>query len=132
MIVGFTGTRNELTEWQKRKIFELLTKLRPRYAHHGMCVGGDDTFNTVCLSLGIMTIGWPSNIPKLVANCRVSYRNNPSPPLERNVWIVKASEVMICCPYENKEIIRSGTWSTIRESRRQHKKRYIFLGQHTP
>jgi hypothetical protein len=49
------------------------------------------------------------------------------PYLKRNLDIIKNSTILIACPYDkNKEILRSGTWSTIRQARKQNLQIYIF------
>jgi hypothetical protein len=49
------------------------------------------------------------------------------PYLERNLNIVKNSSILIACPIDkNKEELRSGTWSTIRQAKKAKIPIYIF------
>lgn len=49
------------------------------------------------------------------------------PYLERNTDIVTNSDIIIGCPLDpTKEVIRSGTWSTIRKAKKMNKKIFIF------
>ncbi len=41
------------------------------------------------------------------------------PYLERNRDIVDASEVLIACPSTREEVMRSGTWATVRYARKK-------------
>ena len=41
--------------------------------------------------------------------------------LNRNHNIVDASEILIACPAQTEEVIRSGTWATIRYARKNNK-----------
>jgi hypothetical protein len=47
-------------------------------------------------------------------------------PLERNHDIVDQTDFMIAAPFTESEVLRSGTWSTIRYARKQGKEVYIF------
>ena len=41
--------------------------------------------------------------------------------LQRNLDIIKNSNILIACPInKNKEELRSGTWSTIRQAKKQN------------
>jgi hypothetical protein len=42
-------------------------------------------------------------------------------PLARNTCIVLNCEHLIAAPKEDSEVLRSGTWSTIRRARKEHK-----------
>lgn len=41
------------------------------------------------------------------------------PPLVRNHDIVDSTELLIACPKEQVEVLRSGTWATIRYARKK-------------
>lgn len=47
---------------------------------------------------------------------------DPLPPLERNHRIVDACDVLIACPKDAQEQLRSGTWATVRYARKQGKR----------
>ena len=51
----------------------------------------------------------------------------PKPYLKRNEDIVNKCDVLIACPIDkNKEILRSGTWATIRKARKLNKTIYLL------
>jgi hypothetical protein len=47
--------------------------------------------------------------------------------LERNTEIVKACDVLIATPKEQDEVLRSGTWATIRRARKYDKKLAVIF-----
>ena len=46
---------------------------------------------------------------------------DPRPYLARNRDIVDASDLMLACPAEQQEVLRSGTWATIRYALKRDK-----------
>lgn len=72
----------------------------------------------------IKVIAHPSNLTeKTSVEARLSSNEvRPAkPPLIRNHDIVNNVELMIACPFETTEQLRSGTWATIRYTRKQKK-----------
>jgi len=49
------------------------------------------------------------------------------PYLDRNQDIVDGADILIAAPNEDKEIVRSGTWSTVRYARKSKKKIILVL-----
>ena len=47
MRIGLTGTREGMTEQQKRSLIQLLAEYRPTEFHHGDCVGADAEAHTI-------------------------------------------------------------------------------------
>lgn len=126
MKVGFTGTRRGMTDLQTEEVNDWLR----RYAgalHHGDCVGADEQAHA--LGLGWL---WIVVHPPLNEKYRAfvkggdEYRD-PAPYLIRNHAIVDETEVLIATPKEPTEVLRSGTWATIRYARAQGKDVKIFL-----
>jgi len=126
MIVGFTGTRQGMTEHQREQIHELLRTGGVSEAHHGDCVGADADFHELCVGLGIFVVIHPPINPKQRAYCKLaSHRRGstelPREYLQRNRDIVAQSDLLIGCPSESEEPAPQrgqGTWSTIRWARR--------------
>lgn len=120
MIVGFTGTRNGMTAAQKREVRGLLRGVHE--ARHGDCIGSDEDFHKICLSLGIRVVIHPPSDDRLRAFCEDAYRiEEPRPYLDRNHAIVRQCDLLIGTPKEVKEPRPGrgqGTWSTIRFARR--------------
>ena len=134
MIIGFTGTRNGMTEKQVSKIHTLLTgfvgEINPALilGLHGDCIGADDDFNMLCLSENIKTLCRPCTFENMRAHRTSQQIAEPETPMQRNRKITAQADVMIACPPNYTEIKRgSGTWATIKFSRRAKKPLYIIF-----
>ena len=132
---GFTGTRSSgLNENQKENIIKLLKNDLENNKiikiHHGDCIGADQDFHNLCLNLSnkIFIIIHPPINNNFRAYCNnYNIIKKEKPYLDRNKDIVNESQILIACPLDkNKEIIRSGTWSTIRYAKKIKKKVLIF------
>lgn len=106
------------------RLHAYLIEKRPMIFSHGACVGADNEADLVAVNLGIYRIIYPAtNAEKRVTDTTLKDRGpvliHPAkPPLDRNKDIVRAGDLLIACPKEQKEIIRSGTWTTVRYARR--------------
>jgi len=114
MKVGFTGTREGMTEDQKETLYKLLLDPLPDEFHHGDCVGADEEAAEIASELGIQVVAHPPDDSKL----RAYYEHNdktlvPIPYLVRNMNIVDEVEWLIAAP-KNRVDKRGGTWYTIR------------------
>lgn len=133
--VGFTGTRGKLTDFQQKRLLELLLFLREKGGtdfHHGDCVGADAIAHDLAIRAGFEHIViHPPIDSRNRAFCKttppkgISFRDK-MPYLTRNAHIVIDSTVMIACP-KGDELQRSGTWSTVRYARQQDRYLYILL-----
>ncbi len=116
--IGFSGTRDGLSQQQGRKVAELVDSLgADLICHHGCCVGGDEDFHAICRERGLRVIGhpgpdWPDG--PLCAYTICGETVAPQGYMVRNQAIVDASAVMIAAPLEARPQVRGGTWSTIR------------------
>jgi len=132
IIIGFTGTRNGLNKEQKDKIIELLNTYYPTYDKiivlHGDCVGADTDFHNICRNYEKIEIHiYPPNNPMCRAFNKGHLLMEEKPYLQRNADIVKNCSILIACPIDkNKEELRSGTWSTIRQARKNNLLIYLF------
>lgn len=132
--IGFTGNRHGLTPEQKEQIVLILDKYNNIIVSHGDCVGSDTDFHNLCiqykethLDKQIMIHIFPPIIPTLRAFNQSDLLMDEKPYLERNLNIIKYSFVLIACPIDkNKEELRSGTWSTIRQAKKLNKLIYIL------
>lgn len=116
-VVGFTGTRRGMTPEQKAKVEEILDNFKPGVAIHGDCYGADSDFHKLCQDREMKIILRPCNLEKQRAFSEgASKVFEPEPPLERNKKIVTDADFMIAVPGEDIEVLRSGTWATIRYS----------------
>jgi hypothetical protein len=62
---------------------------------------------------------FPPDDDKLRGFNKGSVIMRPRPYLKRNEDMIKKCDMLIACPIDkNKEILRSGTWATIRKARK--------------
>ena len=119
--MGFTGTQTGLTDAQIELIVDVLSGLDEiTEMHHGDCVGADAQFYTIVRMLrpdAKITGHLPEDESKR-AFCENDIECKPLPYLERNKNIVSEADVMIACPKQQKEVLRSGTWATVRHARK--------------
>jgi hypothetical protein len=129
MKIGFTGTRDGMTEAQMVAVENILRGFWRERAqvHHGCCVGADATFHETAQALGIVTVGHPA-YPighEMRADLECDMMHDILPPLERNQAIVDLTDLIIATPFQDTEVQRSGTWATLRYSFRVNKARCI-------
>jgi hypothetical protein len=127
--IGFTGTRNGMTALQIYNVSNILKENHGMYNTfiHGDCVGADAESDDIAYCIGFDIKMRPCNIIKLRAFCKNGVIiSEPIVPLIRNKKIVEDSDIIIACPKEDTEVVRSGTWSTIRYSTLLRKKTYII------
>ena len=115
--VGFTGTQLGMTYAQQQKFYLIITKLNPEYFYHGDCVGADAAAHTI-VNMYIPECKkeiFPPKYGGKRAYCKNYYKMHPKDDfLPRNKKIVAASDILIATPKETEEVLRSGTWATIR------------------
>jgi hypothetical protein len=130
MTVGFTGSRSGLSYQQQIAIVYILMLLEKNVIkfRHGDCVGSDEQFHKI-----LVQVGWkdqieihPCTIKNKRAYCKAPIIHDPKPPLDRNRDIVDNSDLLIVCPKEKEEQLRSGTWATYRYAK-QVSKRIIII-----
>ena len=122
-VIGFTGTRNGMTQEQRNKVGQILKGVRPKEVHHGDAVGADTDFHKMSRRLKLRIHQHPSNLPDNLQgnNGGAAIRSKRKDPLARNVDIVNRSKAIIATPSSMTEERRSGTWHTIRQARKQKK-----------
>lgn len=128
MRVGFTGTQQGMTEYQALKLRTILKDLNKvnkiTEAHHGDCVGADFQFNMLVRAMfpnAKVHIHPPIKAGKRTF-CDADVMHDEKDYLVRNHDIVDAVDILLATPKENKEVLRSGTWATIRYAKKQGKK----------
>jgi hypothetical protein len=130
MKVGFTGSREGMSEEQEVAIVEFITKLTATVTefHHGDCVGADERAH------GLIYDWWGERIKRVIhppedeslrAFCDGDETRKPKPYLIRNHNIVDETDVLIATPRHDSEEMRSGTWATVRYAGQQGKPIYI-------
>ena len=124
--VGFSGTRMGMTVDQAVTVEGLLTdNLDTGSAHHGDCIGADADFHRLIRSKGLYVIGHPPLNNGLRAFCDFDECREPKPYLERDRDIIDESDWAIFTPGTFREILRSGTWATIRYARKKNMNGFI-------
>lgn len=120
--IGFTGTQVGMTAAQRNTFKNLLSALRPSILHHGDCIGADAQAHVLAKSVKTAIVIHPPSDNSKRAYCKGAVATRePKPYLKRNADIVTESEALIAAPKEFDEQLRSGTWATIREAKRQQK-----------
>ncbi len=129
--IGFTGTRNGMTP---RQMCWLSIWLHSQFVnndshhlqlshaefHHGDCKGADAQATEIARSIGYKIHVHPPSNPAGRAFTFIE-GDKAYPPKEylyRNHDIVNATTKLFACPKEPIEVLRSGTWATIRYGRK--------------
>ena len=123
--IGFTGTRNGMSQKQIDAFKEIIKSIEPDEFHHGMCIGSDKQVHDIAKQKEIKIVGHPPTFKKFMAECDCDITKKSYDYLQRNKNIVNEADILIATP-DCKEKIRSGTWSTIRYARKNNKKIYII------
>jgi hypothetical protein len=118
--IGFTGTQTGMTAEQHASVrlllqaYEVLTDGQNEF-RHGDCIGADAQAHELAIENNYrVVIHPPLNESKRAFCAGAAEILAPHDYLERNHDIVEASDILIATPATREEIIRSGTWSTIR------------------
>ncbi|WP_439627538.1 hypothetical protein [Gemmata sp.] len=127
MKIGFTGSRVGMTTAQRDAFASRITA--PEEFHHGCCVGADEDAARMVFGTGCpRVVGHaPDNaryVSEVALGCNTE-NHDPLPYLGRNQRIVDATDVLVACPM-GPEVLRSGTWSTVRYARKQRKRIVII------
>lgn len=132
MIVGFTGSRNGMTDCQKESVYLILKTHKHGISefHHGDCVGADCQAHVIAVDCGYDIIIHPPTNTSLRAFCEGTLLKQKN-YLERNRNIVDCCDVLLACPNTIEEQKRSGTWYTIRYAMRSGKQFRIIYPYHT-
>src|SRR5688572_10660246 len=112
MRVGFTGTRDGMTQAQKEQVHDLLVTLEATWLHHGDCVGADAEAHAIARAHGCRIYLHPPADPKLRAFCDFDESSHPKPYLVRNRDIVYCASFLIGTPGRRGKQT-GGTWYTI-------------------
>ena len=126
MKVSFTGTRQGMSAWQKQQLEQFFADHRGEISVfvHGACMGADVEAHYLArriLGKSIFIAVFPSTAKTRVHVQGTGHVADPKPPLERNKDIVDCGcGLLLAAPLQMSEVLRSGTWSTIRYARKRH------------
>jgi hypothetical protein len=131
MIIGFTGTRQGMTQNQRISFVQNTCYfVEDVEFHHGDCVGADEQAHLLIVAHAKKIVIHPPSDDKLRAFCdRFSANLNTlivvmpdRSYIDRNHDIVNSCDMLIAAPAQNYNILRSGTWATIRYARERGKR----------
>jgi hypothetical protein len=135
MKIGFTGTQRGMTDFQK-EVLEAFLRIYEDWGEelwflHGDCIGADAEAVRIArdMKYGIWTFP-PIHTAKR-AWVESGRTETPREYLTRNHNIVKACDLMVAAPGEDTEVLRSGTWATIRYAKRLDKHLFLIYPKHT-
>ena len=128
--VGFTGTQKGMTEFQKEKFNYHIQRIKPDEFHHGDCIGADEEAHNIVRKVlpDCRIVIHPPLNPSKRAWCVGDVYHTEREYKERNYDIVEYSDVLIATPEQPDEILRSGTWMTIRYARKWKVRDIIIIG----
>ena len=128
MKVGFTGTQAGMSQAQKEALYALLQELDPSEFHHGDCIGADQEAHLIVSALlpACNIVVHPPTDDRKRAFMMGREEREPKEYIQRNRHIVVETDVLIATPKEMKEVLRSGTWSTLRFSININKPHYLI------
>jgi hypothetical protein len=127
MKIGMTGSRDGITKEAQVILKNFLKSNDIEEAHHGDCIGADTKFHNEVAALNIKIIIHPPDNNAMRSFCKGNTIKPSRPYLTRNHNIVDETDTLIAFPSTKEEIVRSGTWSTIRYARKQNKKIFIVF-----
>lgn len=124
--VSFTGTsHHDLTTHQAAGLTSYLRQYGSvmRSLHLGDCVRADEQMYDIACAAGLydMIILHPPTNRRKRAFCFAQRTMRPRPYIMRNHMMVEACDELLAAPAQAKEVVRSGTWATIRHARRLDK-----------
>lgn len=126
MILGVTGTRHPIAPRQASRLVDRIQDPGVTEVHHGDCVGWDALAHHLALEHGKLIVVHPPDNDRWRAFCAEQYRSRfgrvvvlpPRPFLLRNQDLVDAVDELVAGPTQPHEVMRSGTWATVRYARR--------------
>lgn len=120
MKLGVSGTRHGLTPAAAVAFTNYMDTHTVDELHHGDCLGVDKTIHDlVTADYDAQIIIHPPDNETLRAFCKSETIHTPKPYIVRNKRIVNSVDRLIAFPPTKEEIVRSGTWATIRYAKKK-------------
>lgn len=138
MIIGVSGSRYGITPqqeltfrrllWQEVEYRNLDRDAREKdQFHHGAAVGVDEKTATIAKNeFGLWTVAHPTYMTSWTTSFESDVTLKPLQPLRRNMDIVYTVQLLFALPLTRHEVLRSGTWATIRAARSKRLKGIII------
>jgi hypothetical protein len=119
MKIGFRGTREGMTDWQKRSLRQVLAAYQPDEFHHGDFVGADAEAHGIVKSSypAIRVVIHPPSKMTFRAFCRGEEQRPARGYIARNRDLVASCDILVAAPRSMEEQQMSGTWAVIRYAR---------------
>ena len=123
MKIGFTGTREGMTQHQKEQFVLKMFQLLPTEFHHGDCEGADAEAHDIIREFlpKVKIVVYPPLSFRRRAMKQGDVTLAPEGYIKRDYRIVDSTDYMIGAPKTDMEQIRSGSWTTIRYARKTNK-----------
>jgi hypothetical protein len=123
MTIGFTGTHIAITDKQKERLIRLFAEYKPTEVHHGGCICADEYCHKIAKFMkDCKIIVHPPINKKAVFDYSDAAMIMPEMDyIDRNHVIVSVCDLLIAMPNTEQEVVRSGTWATIRYARKLKK-----------
>lgn len=136
MKIGFTGTQVGMTDPQHQWVWHFICRqqinLQVRgesdeiWGLHGDCIGADHDFHRIVRRLNGKIHLFPPIDNHKRAFCDYDIIEPEAEYLVRDHDIVDACELMLATPSGDTEILRSGTWATIRYARKSKRTMWVI------
>jgi len=128
MKVGVTGTREGMSQHQKEQFVVKFFELNVTEFHHGDCLGADAEAHDIVREFfpAVRIIVHPPRSSYMRAYRQGDETRPPADYIPRDKNIVNETEYLIAAPLTDAEVIRSGTWTTIRHARKTKKPNTIL------
>lgn len=135
--VGFTGSQHaKMTRIQAFTVIEMLFELFDEGAqfHYGCCINRDDQAARIAKTFGYKLMGHPPRDKSKVGSVVNDFNYPELPYLERNHRIVDDTRLLIAAPITSYEVLRSGTWATVRFAVKRKKPGFVVYpdGEFSP
>ena len=123
MKIGFTGTRQGMSQNQKEQFVLKLFELGLTEFHHGDCKGADAEAHDIVREFfpNVYIVVHPPEITYTQAFRKGDEHRVPKAYIKRDKDIVDETEYLLGAPLTTEEIWRSGSWTTIRHARKTNK-----------
>lgn len=128
MKIGFTGSREGMSQHQKEQFVLKMFELLPSEFHHGDCDGADAEAHDIVREFlpKVKIIVYPPLSFRRRAMKQGDVIMEPEGYIKRDYRIVNSVDFLIGAPKTDTEQIRSGSWTTIRYARKIDKP-YVIL-----
>jgi hypothetical protein len=128
MKIGFTGTREGMSQHQKEQFVLKMFELSPTEFHHGDCEGADAEAHDIVREFlpDVKIVVYPPLSFRRRAMKQGDVTMEPESYVKRDYRIVDSTDILIGAPKTDTEQIRSGSWTTIRYARKIGRPNYVI------